>query len=169
MEVLKERIFPLAERLGQCIIFVRTRPAARHLHNELATQGHKCTSIHGDQSFQERDQGVKEFRDGTTKILIATNVMARGFDVSSVTLVVNYEPPTVRGDGQTPDPETYMHRIGRSGRFGRKGAAFNLVTQNSKEVKVLDQISSHFHRDVKDVTYDDDDAFEEVLKEAGLA
>ncbi|XRB17519.1 DEAD-box ATP-dependent RNA helicase 38 [Pseudoscourfieldia marina] len=169
VDVLKERIFPLAERLGQCIIFVRTRPAARHLHNELANEGHKCTSIHGDQSFQERDQVVKEFRDGTTKILIATNVMARGFDVSTVTLVVNYEPPTVNGDGQTPDPETYMHRIGRSGRFGRKGAAFNLVTEHTKQVDVLGAISGHFQREVKDVPFDDDDAFEEVLKEAGLA
>ena len=62
-----------------------------------------------------------------------------------------------------------MHRIGRSGRFGRKGAAFNLVTEHTKQVDVLGAISGHFQREVKDVPFDDDDAFEEVLKEAGLA
>ena len=74
----------------------------------------------------ERDRVVREFRDGTTKILISTDVLSRGFDVSQVTLVVNYDVPVER-DQRTPNYETYLHRIGRSGRFGRKGAAFNLV------------------------------------------
>jgi hypothetical protein len=74
----------------------------------------------------ERDRVVREFRDGATKILISTDVLSRGFDVSQVTLVVNYDVPVER-DQRTPNYETYLHRIGRSGRFGRKGAAFNLV------------------------------------------
>ncbi len=78
-------------------------------------------------AFADRDRVVGEFRRGETKILISTDVLSRGFDVSQVTLVVNYDLPLER-DGRTPNYETYLHRIGRSGRFGRRGAAFNLIT-----------------------------------------
>ena len=84
---------------------------------------------------------------------------------SQVTLVVNYDMPTTR-DGQ-PAFETYMHRIGRSGRFGVKGAAFNLVF-GSQEEGTLDKISRHFDRQIDDVSHDNDDSFELVLQQAGL-
>lgn len=93
---------------------------------QLESDGHKCTSIEGGMDMVARDRVVKEFREGTTKILIATDVLSRGFDVTQVTLVINYDVPTEK-DQRTPAYETYLHRIGRSGRFGRKGAAFNLT------------------------------------------
>ncbi|EFN51370.1 hypothetical protein CHLNCDRAFT_28127, partial [Chlorella variabilis] len=124
VKVLKDMIFPLCEKLGQTIIFVRTRETARSLHAVMEQEGHRCTSIEGGMDRQARDKVVKEFRDGTTKILISTDVLSRGFDV---TLVINFDVPVER-DLRTPAFETYLHRIGRSGRFGRKGAAFNLVT-----------------------------------------
>eukprot|EP00878_Enallax_costatus_P015357 GHUV01016085.1.p1 GENE.GHUV01016085.1~~GHUV01016085.1.p1 ORF type:complete len:457 (+),score=103.79 GHUV01016085.1:581-1951(+) len=125
--VLKDMIFPNCEKLGQTIIFVRTKETSRQLHAQMQNWGYKITSIQGDMDFADRDRVVGEFRRGETKILISTDVLSRGFDVSQVTLVVNYDMPVER-DFRTPNYETYLHRIGRSGRFGRKGAAFNLIT-----------------------------------------
>ena len=115
---------------------------------------------------EARDRVVREFRDGTTKILISTDVLSRGFDVTQVTLVVNYDVPTER-DVTIPAYETYLHRIGRSGRFGRKGAAFNLVTGEA-ENRILNQIADYFKHEIPEVPWDDDEKFEEVLKAAGL-
>lgn len=145
---------------------MRRRETARALHAAMESDGHKCTSIEGGMEMEARDRVVREFRDGTTKILISTDVLSRGFDVTQVTLVVNYDVPTER-DLSIPAYETYLHRIGRSGRFGRKGAAFNLVTGEA-ENRILDQIAEYFKHSIPEVPYDDDEAFEEVLKEAGL-
>ncbi|CAM6127994.1 unnamed protein product [Calypogeia fissa] len=166
--VLKDRIFPAAEKLGQSIIFARTRLSASELHKTLETDGFKCTSIQGGLTHEERDRVIREFRSGETKILIATDVLARGFDQAQVTLVVNYDIPTKSSDPYEPDYELYLHRIGRSGRFGRKGAAFNL-TASDKDERIVDLISAHFSKDIPEVPWDDDDAFETVLKDAGLA
>jgi ATP-dependent RNA helicase DDX19/DBP5 len=165
-KVLKDMIFPLCEKLGQTIIFVRTRETARALHVAMEMEGHKCTSIEGGMEKEARDKVVKEFREGTTKILISTDVLSRGFDVTQVTLVINFDVPTER-DMRVPAYETYLHRIGRSGRFGRKGAAFNLVTGEA-EIQILEQISDYFKHEIPGVPYDDDEKFEEVLKKAGL-
>ena len=82
----------------------------------------------------------------------------------AVTLVINYDMPTIGGG---PNFETYLHRIGRSGRFGKKGAAFNLV-YGAEEKSLLDRIADHFEHPVPEVKFEDDDAFEKVLEEAGL-
>lgn len=84
VEVLKDKIFPLAEKLGQSIIFVRTRENASMLHSKLEAEGYKCTSIHGGLKLDDRDCVIKEFRTGLTKILISTDVLARGFDQAQV-------------------------------------------------------------------------------------
>ncbi|KAG6554985.1 hypothetical protein Mapa_003570 [Marchantia paleacea] len=168
VSVLKDRIFPSAEKLGQSIIFARTRQSASDLHRKLEQDGHKCTSIQGGLSHEDRDRVIKEFRSGETKILIATDLLARGFDQAQVTLVVNFDIPTKNAYPWDPDFELYLHRIGRSGRFGRKGAAFNLMS-NEKDEKNVDRIATHFKRDIPEVPWDDDDAFETVLKDAGLA
>lgn len=163
-QVLKSQIFPNCEKLGQTIIFVRTRDTARQLHEELDKEGYKCTSIQGAMEHGDRDKVVQEFRDGSTKILIATDVLSRGFDVSQVTLVINYDVPVER-DGQTPNYETYLHRIGRSGRFGRRGYAFNLLCGREDET-VMNRISNYFNKQIPVVNYDDDDSFEKILSES---
>eukprot|EP00250_Pteridium_aquilinum_P015055 c22350_g1_i1 orf=292-1824(+) len=168
VSVLKDRIFPAAEKLGQSIIFVRTRASASNLHKRLDADGYKCTSIQGGLSNEDRDRVIREFRTGQTKILIATDVLARGFDQAQVTLVVNYDLPIKNGYRDEPDYELYLHRIGRSGRFGRKGAAFNLLVSRQDEEN-LNQIARYFNRDIPEVPWDDDEAFEGVLKDAGLA
>ena len=166
MKVLADMIFPQCEKLGQTIIFVKTRETARWLHQEMEDEGHKCTSIEGSMEKGARDRVVREFRDGTTKILIATDVLSRGFDVTQVTLVINFDVPTER-DFRVPAFETYLHRIGRSGRFGRRGAAFNLVC-GDMEQGIIDEIEAYFAHAIPEVPYDDEDQFIEVLKKAGL-
>eukprot|EP00245_Coleochaete_scutata_P011958 TRINITY_DN4539_c3_g1_i1.p1 TRINITY_DN4539_c3_g1~~TRINITY_DN4539_c3_g1_i1.p1 ORF type:complete len:583 (-),score=121.20 TRINITY_DN4539_c3_g1_i1:63-1811(-) len=169
LEVLQERIFPIAEKLGQSIIFVKTRESARELHRRLDEAGHKCTSIQGGMEHSERDRVIREFRSGETKILISTDVLARGFDQAQVTLVVNYDIPVSAKYPHEPEYELYLHRIGRSGRFGRKGAAFNLVVYGDKDVMNLNKIEHHFNKQIPELAWDDDDAFETALKDAGLA
>ena len=166
VSVLKDAIFPQCEKLGQTIIFVRTRDTARALHAAMEADGHRCTSIEGGMDKDARDRVVAEFRSGATKVLISTDVLSRGFDVTQVTLVVNFDVPTER-DFRTPAFETYLHRIGRSGRFGRKGAAFNLVCGPS-EAAILDEIARYFKHDIPSVPWNDEEAFARVLKEAGL-
>lgn len=165
--VLREIIFPMAENMGQTIIFTRTKATCRAVHQQLNAAGWKCSSVEGDMMHEDRDRVIKEFRDGTTKILIATSVLSRGFDHDTVTLVINYDMPVER-DGKTPAYEDYLHRIGRSGRFGRKGAAFNLVYGDAEE-KVMDSIASYFDHTIEEVAFDNEDAFELALVKAGLA
>lgn len=168
VEVLKDRIFPFAEKLGQSIIFVRTRDNASMLHSKLEAEGYKCTSIQGGLKLEDRDRVIKEFRTGLTKILISTDVLARGFDQAQVTLVVNFDLPVKHSPPFDPDYEVYLHRIGRSGRFGRKGAAFNFLC-NERDERTMGKIERYFQRQVPEVPWDSEDAFEAVLKDAGLA
>ncbi|KAL3138207.1 hypothetical protein ABBQ38_005428 [Trebouxia sp. C0009 RCD-2024] len=165
-KVLREMIFPNCEKLGQTIIFVTTRQNAHTLHRVLEADGFPCTSISGELELDKRDLVIKEFRSGVTKVLIATDVLARGFDVQQVSLVVNFNPP-VEKDNRSAAFDTYLHRIGRSGRFGRKGAAFNLVT-GPTENAVIDELADYFKIEIPDLPWDDEDKFQELLKEAGL-
>jgi len=163
-EVIK-KIFELGD-LGQTIIFVRTKESARRLHSQLANEGHKCTSITGDMQPQERDHVIKEFIEGTTRTMIATDVLSRGFDVDNVTLVVNHDVPTERTGN--PAYETYLHRVGRTGRFGRKGAAFNLILGNTENVQ-LSSISKKFGIPLEDIPWDNEEAILTSLENAGLS
>lgn len=103
----------------QSVIFVNSRKTADQLSNELSKTNFMCSTIHSDLSFEERKVIMQEFKTGSTRVLISTDLLARGIDVQQVNLVVNFDLPHER--------ETYIHRIGRSGRFGRKGSAVNLV------------------------------------------
>jgi ATP-dependent RNA helicase len=92
------------------------------------------SAMHGDMPQKERDSIMVEFRSGASRVLITTDVWGRGLDVQQVSLVINYDLPT--------NKENYIHRIGRSGRFGRKGVAINFVT--TEDVRVLRDIE-HFY------------------------
>jgi ATP-dependent RNA helicase DDX19/DBP5 len=112
--------------IGQSIIFVATRNSAEEVQAHMEGEGHRTSLLHGGMSPDERDKIIDDFRLGKTKVLITTNVLARGIDILQVSLVVNFDLPyTV---DRLPDPETYLHRIGRTGRFGRTGVAINLVS-----------------------------------------
>eukprot|EP00768_Dysnectes_brevis_P001700 gnl/Dysnectes_brevis/146_a171_9557.p1 GENE.gnl/Dysnectes_brevis/146_a171_9557~~gnl/Dysnectes_brevis/146_a171_9557.p1 ORF type:complete len:399 (+),score=129.11 gnl/Dysnectes_brevis/146_a171_9557:49-1245(+) len=109
----------------QAIIFCNSIKKVRMLKERLTADGHIVSCIHSDMEQSERNLIMKQFRQGASRILIATNLLARGIDVQNVSLVINYDIPK--------SPETYLHRIGRSGRFGRKGIALNFVTTRDKE------------------------------------
>ena len=104
---------------GRTIIFTHTKRAAQRIADDLDDRGFKTTAIHGNLSQDKREKALKKFRDGRVDVLVATDVAARGIDVTDVTHVINYE---------CPDNElTYVHRIGRTGRAGAKGVAITLV------------------------------------------
>ena len=127
--------------IGQSIVFVGTRHDANNVHSTLTQEGYTCSLLHSDVDNAVRDQTMEAFRKGESTVLITTNVLARGVDVDNVCLVVNYDVPVTReGD---PDFETYLHRIGRTGRFGRKGTAINLIG-DQRSIEVLAAIEAHF-------------------------
>ncbi|AKK10542.1 DEAD/DEAH box helicase [Corynebacterium uterequi] len=104
---------------GRTIIFVRTKRSAARLVGDLAQLGHSVGAVHGDMGQPAREKSLNAFRTKEIEVLVATDVAARGIDVSDVTHVINYEVPD--------DPKTYVHRIGRTGRAGQSGTAVTLV------------------------------------------
>ncbi|KAH0971525.1 hypothetical protein GBA52_023681 [Prunus armeniaca] len=171
IEIIKSKIFELGENLGQRIIFVRTKNSARMLHQTLVEDGYAVTTIQGALTVEDRDKIVKEFKDGLTQVLISTDLLARGFDQQQVNCVVNYDLPIKYTSGprtQDPEPdyEVYLHRIGRAGRFGRKGAVFNLICGDWDEL-IMSKIEQYFNSPVTEVQ-NTEEAFEGALKSAGL-
>jgi len=146
---VKEKEKMMAEILfqatvGQCIIFVHTREAVEKLGALLKQEGHQVSMLHGKMDGPARDKVLFDFREGTTRFLITTNVLSRGIDVPAVTLVIQYDMPVKKG-GQY-DPDTYLHRVGRTGRFGRPGCALNMIHDDA-EMKVLRQIETYYTRE----------------------
>jgi len=133
-------IYDLLE-LVQSIIFVQTKMAAMQVTNTLTEKGFDVSTLHGDQDNTERDACMEDFREGRKKVLVTTNVLARGVDVPSVSLVINYDLPVTYQN--RADFETYLHRIGRTGRFGRKGCAINFVNDDQDQA-ILADIERHF-------------------------
>ncbi|OMP06535.1 hypothetical protein CCACVL1_01519 [Corchorus capsularis] len=166
--VIKEKILEFGEGLGQTIIFVRTKNSASMLHKSLAHLGYDCTTIHGNLGNDDRDKIVKEFKDGLTQVLISTDLLSRGFDQQQINLVINYDLPVKYTDPTEPDCEVYLHRIGRAGRFGRKGAVFNLLCGDADEM-IMSKIQSHYGAEVEEVAnWRSDEEFKAALKSAGL-
>ncbi|KAF2725808.1 DEAD-domain-containing protein [Polychaeton citri CBS 116435] len=127
--------------IASSIIFVKRRDTAAEIERRMTSEGHKVASLTGALDGDQRDEVFTRFRTGDAKVLITTNVLARGIDVQTVTMVVNYDiPETVDGK---PDFETYLHRIGRTGRFGRTGAALSFVSDR-KSWESLMSICNHF-------------------------
>lgn len=157
-----------AMNIGQSVVFVNQRKRAFDLAKWMRDEGFAVSLICGTQATGEermdphlRDQVMDEFRNNVTRVLIATDVLSRGIDVPQVTLVVNYELPKSFAERGMVDMETYLHRIGRTGRFGLKGLAVNLVTD--RERPSLDQICSFFECSIEEVD-EDFDALEEKAK-----
>jgi superfamily II DNA/RNA helicase len=120
--------------VAQATIFVNTRARAEWLGTEMRRRGFDLDFIHGEMDVEERRRRMESFRKGECRVLISTDLLARGIDVQQVSLVINYELPVQR--------ENYIHRIGRSGRYGRKGASINLI--NPREKRSQEEIE-HFY------------------------
>ncbi|CAD7936202.1 unnamed protein product [Amoebophrya sp. A120] len=162
--------------VGQSIIFMNSRKTAFEVSVRLRKDGYAVSLICGTQQTgpekidpAHRDKVMDEFRRGITKVLVATDVLARGIDVPAVTLVVNYEIPTIWTAGsrigdREANGETYLHRTGRTGRFGMKGIAVNMVDRREKELML--GIQKQFN--IKTITdlEGDYELLEERLKQA---
>lgn len=145
--------------VGQTIIFCHTRKTANWLAEKMSKDGHAVAVLTGDLTVEQRITVLDRFRNGQEKVLITTNVLSRGIDVEQVTIVVNFDLP-VDLNGKA-DCDTYLHRIGRTGRFGKNGIAINLV--DSQESMVICQaIEKHFNRKIKYLNADDSDEIEKI-------
>lgn len=125
--------------VNQAIIYVNKRQKAEWLVKQLAISGFTIEYIHGDMEVAERKKHMDNFRSGSTRILISTDLLARGIDVQQVSLIINYDMPIQH--------ENYIHRIGRSGRYGRKGLAINLICANELDTiaKIEEYYSTRIH------------------------
>jgi ATP-dependent RNA helicase DDX19/DBP5 len=163
---------------------------ADRLAVKMQQEGHSVTVLHGGQDADQRDVAIDDFRDGKSKVLITTNVLARGTDIQQVNLVINYDMPgryascllwvcawVIQGtrpahphprpppvdQSMRADPETYLHRIGRTGRFGRTGVSINFVHDESS-YREMKAIEGFFGREIVRVPTDDYEAIEAYLK-----
>jgi translation initiation factor 4A len=120
--------------INQAMIYCNKRQRVEWLSEKLQAQGFPVGYIHGEMEVGERKRRMNDFRSGSMRVLISTDLLARGIDVQQVSLVINYELPT--------NQENYIHRIGRSGRFGRKGVAINMI--GPEEVEMKSQIEKYY-------------------------
>ncbi|XP_072379009.1 DEAD-box helicase Dbp80 isoform X2 [Diabrotica undecimpunctata] len=145
--------------IGQAIIFCHTRKTAAWLSEQMSKDGHAVAVLSGDLTVEQRINVLDRFREGKEKVLITTNVLARGIDVEQVTIVVNFDLPVdMRGRA---DCETYLHRIGRTGRFGKRGIAINLV-DSEESMNVCKAIERHFERKIQYLNIEDSDEVEKI-------
>jgi translation initiation factor 4A len=130
--------------ITQAIIYANTRRKVDWLTDKMRERDFTVSAMHGDMDMKEREIIMKEFRSGSSRVLITTDLLARGIDVQQVSLVINFDLP-----GNT---ENYLHRIGRSGRFGRKGVAINFVTAN--DWKQLKELERYYHTQIEEMPMD---------------
>ncbi|KAF9364577.1 RNA helicase required for poly(A+) mRNA export [Mortierella sp. NVP85] len=148
--------------VSQSIIFVKRRDTADEIAQKMSEKHHSVVSLHGKLEAAQRDEVIDSFRAGKSKVLITTNVIARGIDIANVNMVVNYDMPTDQ-HGHA-DPETYLHRIGRTGRFGRTGVSVNFI-HDDRSMEVMNVIAQTYS--IKMIPLPEDiDAAEEVIEKA---
>lgn len=127
--------------ITQCIIYTNTRRKVDWLMEKMQANDFTVSCMHGEMEQKERDIIMREFRSGSSRVLITTDLLARGIDVQQVSLVINYDLPS--------NHENYIHRIGRSGRFGRKGVAINFLTQ--EDVRSMREIETFYNTTVEEM------------------
>lgn len=127
--------------ITQAVIFCNTRRKVEWLTEKMTGRDFTVSALHGDMTQQDRELIMKEFRSGSSRVLITTDLLARGIDVQQVSLVINYDLPGNR--------ENYIHRIGRGGRFGRKGVAINFVTAD--DIRTLREIETFYNTQVEEM------------------
>ena len=127
--------------MSQVLVFSRTKHGANRISKELEEEGIKATAIHGNKSQGARTKALADFKKGSVRVLVATDIAARGLDIDQLPYVVNFDLPNV--------PEDYVHRIGRTGRAGNEGIALSLVCID--EHKLLDDIEKLLKRSLEKV------------------
>jgi translation initiation factor 4A len=127
--------------ITQAIIYCNTRRKVDWLTDKMGQRDFTVSAMHGEMTGDERGMIMKEFRSGSSRVLITTDLLARGIDVQQVSLVINYDLPGNR--------ENYIHRIGRSGRFGRKGVSINFVTDD--DVRTMRELESFYNTQIEEM------------------
>merc|ERR1719169_312029 len=130
--------------ITQAIIYCNTRRKVDYVAAEMKKRDFTVSTMHAELDQKERDLIMREFRSGSSRVLISTDLLARGIDVQQVSLVINFDLPQ--------NLENYLHRIGRSGRFGRKGVAINFVTNN--DVRTMKDIEKYYHTQIEEMPMD---------------
>jgi len=130
--------------ITQAIIYCNTRQKTEWLTDKMTSRDFTVSCMHGDMDMSNRQLIMREFRSGSSRVLITTDLLARGIDVQQVSLVINYDLPINR--------ENYIHRIGRSGRFGRKGVAINFISQ--EDVRALREIEAFYRTEIEEMPMD---------------
>jgi translation initiation factor 4A len=136
--------------ITQAIIYCNTRKKVDYLADKMNENDHTVSCMHADLDQKERNLIMREFRSGSSRVLISTDLLARGIDVQQVSLVINYDLPA--------SIENYLHRIGRSGRFGRKGVAINFVV-GQDDMRTLKDIEQHYNTQIDELPQDVADFF----------
>jgi superfamily II DNA/RNA helicase len=129
--------------ISQCIIFVNSINRVIDLYQSMTNEGFSVSCIHSSMTKQERDKAFNDFRNGSNRILISSNITARGIDIQQVGTVVNFDICN--------DVHTYLHRIGRSGRYGKKGVAINLITKY--DVAILKEIEKQYNINISEFKF----------------
>ncbi|HLD50321.1 MAG TPA: C-terminal helicase domain-containing protein, partial [bacterium] len=123
----------LAQYHGAILLFSRTKHNARKITRAIRDMGYRVAEIHSDRSLAQRREALEGFKTGKYRVLIATDIAARGIDVTGIELVINYDLPD--------DAENYVHRIGRTGRAGHKGHAISFATPDQEsEVRSIEKL-----------------------------
>ncbi|KAJ6637493.1 DEAD-box helicase Dbp80 [Pseudolycoriella hygida] len=145
--------------IGQAIIFCHTRKTCSWLSAKMSQDGHSVAILSGDLNVEQRIAVLDRFRAGLEKVLITTNVLSRGIDVEQVTIVVNFDMPK---DGENKaDCDTYLHRIGRTGRFGKSGIAVNLI-DSEESMTICKDIERHFNKPILKIDTDNPEEIENI-------
>jgi translation initiation factor 4A len=137
-------LFETFTKISQAMIFCSSKRRVDWLKGKLEANKFTVSAIHSDMSQQERDDIMKQFRNGNTRILISTDLLARGIDVQQTSLVINYDMPKYH--------ENYTHRVGRTARYGKKGVAINLV--NNLEYKMIKEIERYYEITIDELPSD---------------
>jgi translation initiation factor 4A len=127
--------------IAQCIIYINSKNKLIDVYNSLIGENFPVSCIHGEMGGKERKEVMENFRSGHSRILLSTDLLSRGIDVQQLSLVINFDLPKSK--------ETYIHRIGRSGRYGRKGVAINLVTD--RDMPYLKEIESFYDTEISEM------------------
>jgi translation initiation factor 4A len=139
LDVLKDLYDTI--NISQCIIYINSRNKLMDVYENLSGADFPVSYIHGELTSQERKKTMEEFKSGHTRILLSTDLLSRGIDIQQLSLVINFDLPKSK--------ETYIHRIGRSGRYGRKGVSINLVTD--RDIDYMKEIESFYDTEIKEM------------------
>ena len=138
-EILKDLYDTIS--ISQCIIYFNSKNKLNEVYKNLIDEDFPVSMIHGELTTDERKKTMTEFKGGQTRILLSTDLLSRGIDIQQLSLVINFDLPRTK--------ETYIHRIGRSGRYGRKGVAINFVTE--RDLENLENLKKFYNTKIEEM------------------